>query len=242
MPLWDSVQRGLEKASQEAARMARTQRLRSTMDSAARQMNTLNSSIVNKTMELYITGQLTHPELIPMCRELENLRQQFEQMQNEMSQIQASQGQGQLPPGATPYPPPVGSNPALYPSTITDVGATQLAPPPPEYSSYMNTAEEGLAPPPPPDIVSTASSGYPSIQPITNAMRCPTCSHEVQPNHAFCQNCGTPIQSSQQGYQPTVRGSITDPGTRSGEDEATIRAPEPPGNLAPNAPDQNQGG
>lgn len=239
MPIWDSVQRGLEKASQEAARMARTQRLRSTMDNAARQMNTLSSSIVNKTMELFIAGQITHPELLPLCQELENLRQQFEQMQNEMRQIQAAQTQtqGQLPPGASPYPPAMGSNPALYPSTITDAGATQYAPPPPEYSSYVGSTEEDLTPPPPPDVV----SAYPAAQPIAGALRCPACGYEVQPHHTFCQSCGTRIQSNQQGYQDTVRGSITDSGTGIGGDEATIRAPEPPGQPAPNAQDQNQG-
>ena len=40
MPLWDSVQRSLEKASQEAARIAKTQRLRSTIDGLTRQVNT----------------------------------------------------------------------------------------------------------------------------------------------------------------------------------------------------------
>lgn len=243
MPIWDSVQRGLEKASQEAARMARTQRLRSLMDNMARQMNTLSNAITNKTMELFNAGQITHPELLLLCQELENLRQQFEQMQNEMRQIQATQTQtqGQLPPGASPYPPAMGSNPALYPSTITDVGATQFAPPPPEYSSYMGSTEEDLTPPPPPDIISAPGSAYPAAQPIASAARCPACGYEVQPHHAFCQSCGTRIQGNQQGYQDTVRGSISDPGTGSGSDEATIRAPEPQSQSAPNAPDQNQG-
>lgn len=243
MPIWDSVQRGLEKASQEAARLARTQRLRSTMDNTARQMNTLNSNIVNKTMDLFISGQITHPELLSLCQELEHLRQQFEQMQGEMQQIQAaqSQTQGQLPPGASPYPPAISSNPALYPSTITDVGATQLAPPPPEYSSYMGSTEEDLTPPPPPDVVNAASNVYPVAQPTVGVLRCPACGYEVQPHHAFCQSCGTRIQSNQQGNQDTVRGSSTDPGTGSGGNEATIRAPEPQIQPAPDAPDQNQG-
>lgn len=230
MPIWDSVQRGLEKASQEAARLARTQRLRVTTDNIARQMNTQSANIINKTMELFISGQITHPELVPLCQELENLRQQFEQMQNEMRQIQAAQAQaqGQLPPGASPYPPPMGENPALYPSTITDVGATQLAPPPPEYPSYMGSTEGELTPPPPPDVISAASSAYPAAQPIMDMTRCPACGYEVQPQHAFCQRCGTRIQSNQQGFQPTARGNNPGPATETNNDEATARAPEPP--------------
>jgi DNA-directed RNA polymerase subunit RPC12/RpoP len=243
MPIWDSVQRGLEKASQEAARMARTQRQRSTMENTARQMNALSSSIVNKTMELFISGQITHPELLPLCHELEMLRQQYEQMQNEVQQMQAQiQAQGQLPPGASPYPPPMGSNPAFYPSTLTDAGATQFAPPPPDYPSYMGSTNEDLTPPPPPDIAGAPVSAYSAAQPITNAARCPACGYEIQPNHSFCQRCGTRILSDQQGYQPTARGSSADPSMGSGSNEATVLAPQSPVPPAPNAPDQNQGG
>ena len=227
MPIWDSVQRGLEKASQEAARMGRTQRLRATLDNMARQMNTLSASIINKTMELYISGQITHPEIAPLCQELENLRQQFEQAQNELRQLQATppQAQGQLPPGASPYP-PVGGNPALYPPTSTDVQSGQIATP--AYPSYMDSTEGMLTPPPPPDVAIAASSAYPPAQPSTGARRCPACGNAVQPHHSFCQLCGTPIQNIQQGYQPTVRASNPGPGTENGSDDATVRAPEPP--------------
>src|SRR5438128_4929356 len=93
MPLWDSVQRGLEKASQEAARIAKTQRLRSTIDGLTRQMNTQHSAIFNKTMELFLAGQLTQGELLPLCQEMVNLQQQLNQAQNELKQLQASQSQ-----------------------------------------------------------------------------------------------------------------------------------------------------
>src|SRR5207248_1390942 len=63
MPLWDSVQRSLEKASQEAARIAKTQRLRSIIDGLNRQINTQHSSIVNKAMDMFVSGQLTTAQL-----------------------------------------------------------------------------------------------------------------------------------------------------------------------------------
>src|SRR5437588_1464702 len=66
MPLWDSVQRSLEKASQEAARMAKTQRLRYTIDGLSRQLSTQNNNIVNKTMDLFRAGELTQSELLPL--------------------------------------------------------------------------------------------------------------------------------------------------------------------------------
>src|SRR6266480_6657365 len=101
MPLWDSVQRGLEKASQEAARIARTQRLRSNIDGLSRQMYAQNNAIFNKTMELFVSGQLTQSELLPLCQEMINLQQQLNQAQNELKQLQAQSSQ---PPGPTSYP------------------------------------------------------------------------------------------------------------------------------------------
>src|SRR5438876_6477165 len=93
MPLWDSVQRSLEKASQEAARIAKTQRLRSIIDGLTRQINTQNNSILNKTLDLFIAGQLTQSELLPLCQELANLQQQLNQAQTELKQLQASPSQ-----------------------------------------------------------------------------------------------------------------------------------------------------
>ena len=82
MPLWDSVQRSLEKASQEAARMAKTQRLRYTIDGLSRQISTQSNNIVNKTMDLFTAGELTQSELLPLCQEITNLQQQLNQAQN----------------------------------------------------------------------------------------------------------------------------------------------------------------
>src|SRR6266516_2253251 len=117
MPLCDSVQRGLEKATQEATRLARTQRLRSTIDGLTRQLNAQNIAICNKTMELFAAEQLTHSELLPLCQEMVNLQQQLNQAQNELKQVQAQASQAQtsgpqtqtgtsnpyLPPGPAPY-------------------------------------------------------------------------------------------------------------------------------------------
>src|ERR1700730_15112742 len=89
MNIWDSVQRGFEKASQEAGRIARVQRLRSTTDSLSRLIVTLNETIVTRTMEVFEAGQLTQEEIIPLCEELKILKQQREQAQNELRLTQA---------------------------------------------------------------------------------------------------------------------------------------------------------
>ncbi len=245
MPLWDSVQRSLEKASQEAARIARVQRLRTTADGLARQLNTQSNAIINKTMELYLAGQITHAEIAPLCQELENLKQQFEQVQAELRQIQTppqqAQGPGQYPPAYPP--PPAGGIPTVYSSLPDNDLSTEIAPPPPEFQSSMDYSGAMLTPPPPPDAGIPPAGAYTPAAPITGTPRCTSCGAVVQPNHAFCQNCGAPIQRIEQGYQPTVRASNTDSSTTISGSEETIRAPQPPDRLAsPYQPDQNQGG
>ena len=77
MPLWDLVHRSLEKASHEAARIAKTQRLRNIIDGLNRQINTQHSTIVNKAMDMYVAGQLPTGELYQLCQEMMNLQQQL---------------------------------------------------------------------------------------------------------------------------------------------------------------------
>ncbi len=126
MPLWDSVQRGLEKASQEAARIARTQRLRSNIDGLSRQMYAQNNAIFNKTMELFVSGQLTQSELLPLCQEMINLQQQLNQAQNELKQLQAQSSQPPAPHAAdipdVPPPPP-----GVEPLTVSSIETIQMS-------------------------------------------------------------------------------------------------------------------
>ena len=182
MPLWDSVQRSLEKASQEAARIARTQRLRSIIEGLTRQINTQNNAIVNKAMELFVSGQLAQSELVPICQEMLNLHQQLNQAQNELKQLQIQAHQAQNMPG---------SQASLPPSPDT---SGQYVQSPSDYQAYMDSTSSNTAPPPPPPFTATGKQ------------LCPTCQFEVQPNTAFCHNCGTPIQEASAEHSPTMRG------------------------------------
>ncbi len=229
MPLWDSVQRGLEKASHEAARLARVQRLRSSSDGLVRQIQSLNETMLHKTMDLFVAGQLTQPELALLCQELVHLQQQLNQAQTELKQLQANAPQSStalegniasLPPGSTEV--------ASYGQVNQESMATMLAPPPPDYQSYLESTEAVDIPPPPPNI---AAGGANSIQAeggnAPSMPRCPVCNSEVEPQHAFCQQCGTPIQHNYPVQQATMRASNIDTvGTDTGDQE-TVRAPEP---------------
>jgi hypothetical protein len=212
MPLWDSVQRSLEKASQEAARIAKTQRLRSTIDRLSRQVNTQQATIFNRTMDLFIAGQLTQSELLSLCQEMVQFQQQLNQAQLELKQLQSSQAQGQ--PNQYAPTTEVGSGPAPmpYPPTAGDQLQTGYAPPLPEYQSYLDSTQEGAVPPPPPGVEPLTVSAMETVMttpadaaPAANKQFCLVCHAELPPNIAFCHSCGAPVQNANASHSPTIR-------------------------------------
>ncbi|HLZ61845.1 MAG TPA: zinc ribbon domain-containing protein [Ktedonosporobacter sp.] len=235
MNIWDSVHRGLEKASHEASRIARTQRLRSTIDGLTRQINTQQGSVLTRIMELFSTGRLTQNELIPLCQELANLQQQLAQAQHELKQLQAqtpapaAQNVPATPP-SDPYP--VGGEiaptvyappPPGYPAYIDSTVPSPIPPPPPGVDPLTVSAMETVAmpidaPPPPPgaDPYSASAMGTVAMPaesptpPNTGKRYCQQCHAEVIPGNVYCHNCGSPVQNFESSYLPTTRGSAFD--------------------------------
>jgi hypothetical protein len=147
MNIWDSVHRGLDKASKEAGRIARMQRLRFQIDKAARQINTQESTLLHQVMDLFMAGQLTQGELLPLCHELMSLRQQVAQAQSELQVLQ-SQGPQPSQPGQEIHAPTASSE---------EIAPTTYAPPPsapsvPSYQPFDATVPAIPPPPPPPGM------------------------------------------------------------------------------------------
>lgn len=244
--LWESVQRGLEKASHEAARIGRAQRLRVTIDSLSRQINTENITLLNKTMDLFTTGQLTQGELLPICQELANLKQQFEQAQSELKalhnqgvpqQSPNTQSPAYTTPPTIPYASGIDSAPTVYVPPASSGPSTQspltssAPPPPPNYTSFdtaMNTMPIPAPPPPPgvePPTISDLetlilSSGSPAPQTASPKQQCPLCHAEQVPGVAYCHNCGTRLEGSGAAHLPTVRGGALEPFYPDGQETA----------------------
>jgi hypothetical protein len=228
MNLWDSVHRGLDKASKEAARIARTQKLRSTIDGLGRQINSQHDTLINMVMNLFISGNLQQHELLPICQEIVNLQQQLNQTQNELYQVQ----QGQAASGSPDLHnmPPQSEIPVPPTAAATPGSAYAEATPPPDYQSYSTAT-----PPPPPGVEpSTISSLDTVIQPpppppgiVTR--RCQACQTEVALDITYCPRCGSFIQISGSEQLPTMRSSAID-------ESATVRAepttPPIPGSAA----------
>ncbi|WP_069802871.1 zinc ribbon domain-containing protein [Thermogemmatispora onikobensis] len=170
--IWDSLHRGLEKASKEAARMGRIRYLRSTIERLKRDFSQQESGLVARTRELYEMGQLHQSELMPFCEALASLQQQLSEVQKELQSLQSgsettTRGQTDIitsypvpEPGTLPAWTPPGSggerestasSHPLYSPEIGEEPAAQIAPPPPPPPGSM---------PFPPPLSSTA---YPTI-------------------------------------------------------------------------------
>src|SRR5450432_2530186 len=184
MNIWDSVQRGLEKATHEATRRARTQRLRSTIDTLTQQLHTQEDDLLVKTMQIFAAGQLTQSELLPLCQELVQLQQQLEQAQHELNLVQSQQNQAQG----------------------TGTASTQPAytTPPSDYQPYDQTTPAPL-PPPPPGVAPISSFNTVIMNtPGKEKQLCPHCNVALIPGDAYCHNCGGPTGKSEITQQPTI--------------------------------------
>ncbi|GAC1372859.1 MAG: hypothetical protein NVS2B12_31530 [Ktedonobacteraceae bacterium] len=150
MNIWDSVHRGLDKASKEAARIARGQRLRAQIDKASRQINTQESALLHQVMDLFTSGRLIQGELLPLCHELMSLQQQLSQAQSE---LQTLQSQGPLPPlpGQTAIQGDMNTQQTtLAPLTGASISPGYTPPPPPSTYPPVDATLPAIPPPPPP--------------------------------------------------------------------------------------------
>lgn len=244
MNIWDSVHRGLEKASQEAARIAKIQRLRSIMDTLLQQLNTQEGLVISKSMDLYLSGQLPPGELLTACQQLEATHQRINQLQNELNQLQSQQNANTASQGNQSNLRGQGTQGT---QGMPDAQATQLiapdapsayAPPPPGYQPFDSAIPPLVAPPPPGiDIQSgqggqsTEAIGIVSPPQLVERNHCPVCHVALIPGNAFCHNCGTPVAFAADAQQPTVRsGTDTESGGSVG---AVGNASQPAGTHEP---------
>jgi len=144
MNIWDSVHRSLDKASKEAGRIARWQRLRSQIEKVTRQISTQEDALLRQVMNLFLAGQMTQAELLPLCRELINLQQQLSLAQSE---LQILQNQGPLPPHAGGQQDINAPHIPTTPATIAGLNAAA-----PEYQPFDATMPATPPPPPPPGM------------------------------------------------------------------------------------------
>lgn len=87
MSFLESVQHGIEKASQEAARLAKIQHLHGIVNDLTNKTNQNSQDIIAKAMELFQDGHLTQNELQPFCQQITTYQQQIAEVQAEIQKI-----------------------------------------------------------------------------------------------------------------------------------------------------------
>ncbi|GER83233.1 hypothetical protein KTAU_18700 [Thermogemmatispora aurantia] len=164
MSILESIQHGLEKAAQQAARLARIQHLQIVLNDLSYKASLEHRTLSNKVMELYCSGRLSQSELLPLCQNLATLEQHIQEIQQELERLHGEgQEQASAPPAAASGPLPAqpsasgaAAPPAAYPAyppSFPPVAAYPAGGPiayPPPFAMPMPTGpalSPGYAPP-----------------------------------------------------------------------------------------------
>lgn len=149
MSFLESVQHGIEKASQQAGRFAKIQHLHQVINDLTFKSSKESQDLVMAVMSLFQSGKLTQSELLPLCQQITTYQQQIAEVRAEITKIQAEAQEHAQQQGGPPAPPfPAAPAPPAYPPPYAGV------PTPPGYPPYAvppgGTPPPGYVPYPPP--------------------------------------------------------------------------------------------
>ncbi len=174
MSFLESIQHGLEKASQEASRITKIQHLHNVVNDLNFKAAQEGQALVAKAMEMYHQGILAQGELTAICQQIATYQQHLNEVHEELQRLQndapAEDAQPPLPPSpypaapapqaGYPYPaPPAGYPP--YPAAPAPQPGYPYPTPPAGYPPYP------AAPAPAPQAGYPAASYSPSGEPPT---------------------------------------------------------------------------
>lgn len=185
MSFLESIQHGLEKASQQAARITKIQHLRSAANDLNFKASQQGQNLVAKAMEMYHNGILAQGELTAICKQISDYQQQCHEVQEELQRLQSDEDEQQeipappplapgyqayaqaVPPGYPAYPAPPAGYPTPAPVAPGYPPPAGYAPYPPQvgYPAAPGQPVQPLAYPPPP--VTSGQSTRPPTQPLT---------------------------------------------------------------------------
>jgi hypothetical protein len=148
MSFLESIQHGLEKASQEASRITKIQHLHNVVTDLTFKASQEGQTLIAKAMEMYHQGILAQGELVAICQQIATYQQQLSEVHEELQRLQNDAPQepqipqppqpvqayapGAVPPGYPPYPAP----PAGYPAYPAPQAGYPYPAPPAGYPAY----------------------------------------------------------------------------------------------------------
>lgn len=115
MSFLESIQHGLEKASQEATRITKIQHLHNVVNDLTFKTSQQGQTLIAQAMDMYHNGRLGQGELVVICQQIATYQQQINEVQEEIQRLQQHE-----------------NNP--------DQQAVPIAPPPTGYSAYPQDA------------------------------------------------------------------------------------------------------
>ena len=196
---------GLRRQMAEADRRRAIGRVKAELRRLDRQINEMVTAVGVQAVALQEAGQLSSPELQPLCQHIIDLKRALSQQQAELAALEAVAG-SPAPTEAKPCarcgkPVPLGgtfcsycgapvSPPGEAPSSgmVPAAGAAQ---PPPAAAPSPSTATVGPQPPPtrPPSRTEQAPSTATAAPPPT----CVHCGALLKPRAKFCSRCGRAV-------------------------------------------------
>lgn len=224
MSFLESIQHGLEKASQEASRITRVQHLHNATTDLNFKAAQEGQTLIAKAMEMYHQGILAQGELTAICQQIATYQQQINEVNEELQRLQSDSPEaepqipqppqpaqayapGTVPPGYPPYPaPPAGYPP--YPAPVPQAGYPYPAPPA-GYPPYPAPVQPGYpAAPLPQSGEPPTRPGAPVVedepptQPLTVPDAVPAAPHKPRQHHAASDNAAAPAVEDEPPAQP----------------------------------------
>lgn len=209
MSFLESIQHGLEKASQEAARITKIQHLHNVANDLTFKASQQGESLVAKAMEMYHGGILAQGELTAICQQLATYQQQLNEVHEELQRLQKPEDEAAQQ--AAPVPPAPAGYPAYPPAPPAQSNATGTVPP--GYPPYP-APQAGYPPYPAPAGYPPypAQAGYPAYTGTPTQPGYPT--YPASPSGEPPTRPGAPAQISETDTQPLTVSN--EPPTRPG--------------------------
>ncbi len=198
----DSMRQKADQAALEADKLMRIRREQNTIDQLRRDIKAQLDALSQSTLAAYRAGEITLPQLVNICQQIDALNEQIDQREARIEQIRAEKL-------ATP--------PVAAPAPLTGVpcpGCKQLIP---EGAAFCPLCGHKIPKAPPAESV-CPSCGNPMLP---ETQFCPNCGarRAQTPQTIRCTGCGTEL--------PAIAVFCPDCGTRVGA-AAPLTPPAPP--------------
>lgn len=218
MSFLESIQHGLEKASQEAARIAKIQHLHNVVTDLNFKVSQQGQNLVAKAMDMYQQGVLAQGELTTICHQITEYQQQLKEVQEELQRLQtaedaaAQQAAPAVPapagyPGYPPAPPAqayaAGTVPPGYPAYPAPAVYPPYAPP----AGYPGYSPASPAQPVPPQAPAAPAQPDPAPTPAAPASSTPAEKPHTR-SHASAQHAASaPPADGKEATSTATHGS-----------------------------------